>query len=91
MAKLMSESLTFFRCCTSNGQCQPKDGIGKQSPIAKKSTGRDKRDKEDPLNERLLMICSLFPVCYVLPKWISSEIYTINPIIFRKVRKSSEN
>ena len=32
----------------------------------KKSTGRDKQDKENSEEERRLMICSLFPVCYIM-------------------------
>ena len=27
---------------------------------------RDKQDKENPKEERCLMICSLFPVCYIV-------------------------
>ena len=29
-------------------------------------TGRDKRDKENLKNERCLMICTAFPVCYIV-------------------------
>ena len=37
-----------------------------QNPIPKIFTGKDKRDKENLKNERRLMICSLFPVCYIV-------------------------
>ena len=37
-----------------------------RAQLKKNPTERDKQDQEDPLNERCLMICLLFPVCYVM-------------------------